>query len=208
MKKILNIIFITTFVLITGCATVYLSPDGQGLANKHDLIAILPPNVVFKSTKKMSAETVKQQQEDESKIFQQEIYTYLLKRKTRGQMVINIQDVEETNVAINRNDLDLTKMTSSEICELLEVDGILSSQFGLSKPMSTGVAIALLLLTDIAGSTNEVTISLSLKDCSTKSLIWKYDHKYSGGVLSSPAQLVTGLMKDASKKMPYFKSTY
>ena len=172
MKKILNIIFITTFVLITGCATVYLSPDGQGLANKHDLIAILPPNVVFKSTKKMSAETVKQQQEDESKIFQQEIYTYLLKRKIRGQMVINIQDVEETNVAINRNDLDLTKMTSSEICELLEVDGILSSQFGLSKPMSAGVAIALLLLTDIAGSTNEVTISLSLKDCNKGSVIY------------------------------------
>ena len=155
--------------------------------------------------KKMSAETVKQQQEDESKIFQQEIYTYLLKRKTRGQMVINIQDVEETNVAINRNDLDLTKMTSSEICELLEVDGILSSQFGLSKPMSAGVAIALLLLTDIAGSTNEVRISLSLKDCSTKSLIWKYDHEYSGGILSSPTSLVEKLMRDASRKMPYFR---
>ena len=205
MKKILNIIFITTFVLITGCATVYLSPDGQGLANKHDLIAILPPNVVFKSTKKMSAETVKQQQEDESKIFQQEIYTYLLKRKTRGQMVINIQDVEETNVAINRNDLDLSKMTSSEICELLEVDGILSSQFGLSKPMSAGAAIALSLFTGMAGSTNEVTVSLSLKDCSTKSLIWNYDHKYSGGILSSPTSLVENLMRDASRKMPYFR---
>ena len=143
--------------------------------------------------------------EDESKIFQQEIYTYLLKRKTRGQMVINIQDVEETNVAINRNDLDLSKMTSSEICELLEVDVILSSQFGLSKPMSAGAAIALSLFTGMAGSTNEVTVSLSLKDCSTKSLIWKYDHKYSGGILSSPTSLVENLMRDASRKMPYFR---
>ena len=143
--------------------------------------------------------------EDESKVFQQEIYTYLLKRKSRGQMVINIQDVEETNVAINRNDLDLSKMTSSEICELLEVDGILSSQFGLSKPMSAGAAIALSLFTGMAGSTNEVTVSLSLKDCSTKSLIWKYDHKYSGGILSSPTSLVENLMRDASRKMPYFR---
>ena len=76
MNKVLNIIFITTFVLITGCATVYFSPDGQVLANKHDLIAILPPNVVLKSTKNMSAETAKQQQEDESKVFQQEIYNF------------------------------------------------------------------------------------------------------------------------------------
>ena len=49
-------------------------------------------------------------------------------------------------------------------------------------------------------------IEISPKDCSKKSLIWKYDHKYSGGVLSSPASLVQSLMKDASKKMPYFKS--
>jgi len=205
MKKILNIIFITTFVLITGCATVYLAPQGKNLANKHNIIAILPPSVVFKSTKNMSADAVKQQQDDESKVFQQEIYTYLLKRKSKGQMVINIQDVEESNVAINRNNLDLSKMTSSEICDLLEVDGILSSQFTLSKPMSAGAAIALALVTGIGGNTNEVAVSLSLKDCSTKSLIWKYDHKYSGGLLSSPSSLVQNLMKDASKKMPYFR---
>ena len=123
-------------------------------------------------------------------------------------MIINLQDVEETNVILNRNNLDISNMTTDEICQILEVDGVLSSQFGLSKPMSGGAAVALLFLTGFGASTNEVTVTMSLKDCSEKSLIWKYDHKYSGGVLSSPAQLVKNLMKDASKKMPYFKSTY
>ena len=123
-------------------------------------------------------------------------------------MVIDIQDVEETNVVLKRNNLDVSIMTTAELCGLLEVDGILSSQFSLSKPMSGGAAVALLFLTGFGGATNEVTVSMSLKDCSKKSLIWKYDHKYSGGVLSSPASLVQSLMKDASKKMPYFKSTY
>ena len=208
MKKILIIILSVSLIFIGGCATVYLSPDGQSLSNKHNIVAILPPSIVLKSTKGMSAETVKQQQDDEAKVFQQEIYSYMLQRKSKGQMVIDIQDVEETNVALKRNNLDVSNMTTGELCELLEVDGILSSQFSLSKPMSGGAAVALLFLTGFGGATNEVTVSMSLKDCSQKSLIWKYDHKYSGGVLSSPASLVKTLMRDASKKMPYFKSTY
>ena len=208
MKKILIIILSVSLIFIGGCATVYLSPDGQRLSNIHNIVAILPPSIVLKSTKGMSAETVKQQQDDEAKVFQQEIYSYMLQRKSKGQMVIDIQDVEETNVILKRNNLDILNMTTDEICQTLEVDGALSSQFSLSKPMSGGAAVALLFLTGFGGATNEVTVSMSLKDCSQKSLIWKYDHKYSGGVLSSPASLVKTLMRDASKKMPYFKSTY
>ena len=208
MKKILIIILSVSLIFIGGCATVYLSPDGQSLSNKHNIVAILPPSIVLKSTKGMSAETVKQQQDDEAKVFQQEVYSYMLQRKSKGQMVIDIQDVEETNVILKRNNLDILNMTTDEICQTLEVDGALSSQFSLSKPMSGGAAVALLFLTGFGGATNEVTVSMSLKDCSQKSLIWKYDHKYSGGVLSSPASLVKTLMRDASKKMPYFKSTY
>ena len=208
MKKILIIILSVSLIFIGGCATVYLSPDGQSLSNKHNIVAILPPSIVLKSTKGMSAETVKQQQDDEAIVFQQEVYSYMLQRKSKRQMVIDIQDVEETNVALKRNNLDVSNMTTGELCELLEVDGILSSQFSLSKPMSGGAAVALLFLTGFGAATNEVTVSMSLKDCSQKSLIWKYDHKYSGSVLSSPASLVKTLMRDASKKMPYFKSTY
>ena len=208
MKKILIIILSVSLIFIGGCATVYLSPDGQRLSNIHNIVAILPPSIVLKSTKGMDAETVKQQQEDESKVFQQEVYTYMLMRKSKRQMVIDIQDVEETNVILKRNNLDILNMTTDEICQTLEVDGVLSSQFSLSKPMSGGAAVALLFLTGFGGATNEVTVSMSLKDCSQKSLIRKYDHKYSGGVLSSPASLVKTLMRDASKKMPYFKSTY
>ena len=79
MKKTLNIIMITTFLLLTGCAaTVYLAPEGKSIASQHNIVAILPPSVVLKSTKNMSAESVRQQQNEESKVFQQEIYTYLL----------------------------------------------------------------------------------------------------------------------------------
>ena len=100
---------------------------------------------------------------------------------------------------------DIQFLTTSEICDILRVDGIITSNFGLSKPMSAGGAIALALLAGVGTNTNEVVVTLSIKNCEDKSLIWKYDHKYSGGIGSSPSRLVEGLMRHASKKMPYFK---
>ena len=75
----------------------------------------------------------------------------------------------------------------------------------MSKPMSDGAAVALGVLVGVWGTTNEVHVSLNIKDCQYDKLIWNYDHKYSGSVGSSPARLVDGLMREASRKMPYFR---
>jgi len=206
MKNIITLLLVSIF-LISGCATVYFAPNGQGLADEHKTLAILPPKVIIPPGKGITAEVLREQQLSEAKVFQQEIYTYLLKRKSKGQMSIDIQEIESTNVLLSRNNLDISSMTTEEICELLNVDGLLYSQFGLSKPMSAGVAVAAAFLVGYA-KTNEVTVSLSIKDCNEKILIWKYDHTFAGGLGSTPAKLVTNLMRDASKKMPYFKSAY
>jgi hypothetical protein len=79
----------------------------------------------------------------------------------------------------------------------------MTSNYGLSKPMSEGLAIAVAIFADSRGSTNEVHASLSISDYSSKKLIWNYDYKTSGGLGSSPTKLVDGLMREASKKMPY-----
>ena len=49
-------------------------------------------------------------------------------------------------------------MTPSEICAVLGVDGLIGSNFGLSKPMSDGAAIALAVLGAGGGATNEVRV--------------------------------------------------
>jgi hypothetical protein len=71
--------------------------------------------------------------------------------------------------------------------------------------MSEGAAIAVGLLAGVWGPTNEATASLSIHDQSTDKMIWNYSHKLSSS-LSTPARLVDALMRQASKKMPYFTS--
>jgi len=192
-------------MMMFSCATIYLAPNGQAIANKHDIIAIIKPKVSIKARKKDDAEAIKESQRTSAIEFQQEIYKYMLKRKSQGHMVVEVQDVEETNALLSRSGINIESLTTKEMCDLLGVDALLTSNFGLSKPMSTGGAIAMALLVGVGGSTNEVVVTLSIKNCEDKSLVWKYDHKYSGGLGSSSSRLVEALMRKASKKIPYFK---
>ena len=127
----------------------------------------------------------------------------MLKRKMQGKLTQEILDVETTNAKLAQAGYPEKPMSPSEICAVLGVDGIIGSNFGLTKPMSEGAAIALAVLGVGGSATNEVRVNLNIQDCSNKKLIWNYDHKYSGGVGSSPAKLIETLMREASNKMPY-----
>lgn len=190
-------------ILLPSCAKIFYSPDAYSLAKKHTIIAILPPTVSIAASRKVDAEAMIEQQKTESINFQKEMYSWMLKRKMKGDISPEIQDVETTNAKLKKAGFPENALTPYELCEILGVDGIMSSNYSLSKPMSQGAAIAIGVIFGAYGATNEVVVSLNIKDCANKKLIWNYDHKYSGSLGSTPAQLVDGLMRHASKKMPY-----
>lgn len=192
-----------TIVLLSSCAKIFYSPDARTLANKQQTIAIIPPKISIAASKKVDAEAIKEQQKTESLNFQNEIYSWMLKRKMQGKITKEIQEVQTTNAKLLKAGYPENPMTTAELCEVLGVDGIMTSNFGLSKPMSDGAAVALGLLVGAWGATNEVRATLSISDCENKKLIWNYEHKLSGGVGSSPSRIVDQLMRQASRKMPY-----
>ena len=207
MKK-LSALLVLSSLLITSCGpTVFLSPDANSRVAQHQTIAILPPKITLPAAKNVSAEAMIEQQKTESFNFQNEIYKQMLRRVTRGEMRVQLQDVEQTNVLITRNFPDGV-YTTAEICKVLGVDAVMTSQFGLKKPMSQGAAIAAYVLIGGVGATNEVTVNLSLKDCSDSKLLWNYDWRYQGGLGSSTEDLVEGLMRNASRRIPYYTGTY
>ena len=201
--KYISIVAIVIFLGLTSCAKIYYSQDAHRLARNQKVFAIVPPKVSIAASKKVDAEAMIEQQKTESTNFQREMYSWLLKRKMQGKIVQEILELETTNAKLERAGYPDTTLTTKELCQVLGVDGILTSNYALSKPMSEGGAVALGVLVGVWGATNEVRVSLSISDCSASKLIWNYDHKYSGSVGSSPAKLVDALMRHASKKMPY-----
>lgn len=200
--KILLIVVITA-LLFSSCAKIFYSPDAYTLARDQKTFAIIPPSVSMAANKKIDAESMKEQQRTESLNFQKEMYSWMLKRKMQGKINQEIQEVETTNALLKKVGYPENPLTLTELCSVLGVDGIMSSNYSLSKPMSDGAAVAVAVIVGAWGSTNEVTVSLSINDCMNKKLIFNYDHKYSGSIGSSPARLVDELMREASKKMPY-----
>lgn len=192
--------------LMASCGPkIYQVKDSFQLAGKHKTIAIVPPAVSIAANKKISAEAMIEQQKTESLNFQNEMYSWMLKRKMQGKFRQEIQDVITTNAKLKKAGYPETPMTSAEICSVLGVDGLITSRFSLSKPMSEGGAIALAIVFGWGATTNEVGTSVTIQDCSRNEMIWNYEHKYSGSIGSSPSRLVDALMQNASKKMPYYR---
>jgi hypothetical protein len=190
-------------ILLWSCAKIFYSPDAYTLAHSQKVIAIIPPTVSITAKKNMNAEAMKEQQKMESINFQNEIYSWMLQRKMQGKISQEIQEVVTTNAILKKTGYPENPLTTVELCEVLGVDGIMTSNFGLSKPMSEGAAIAEAILSDSRSSTNEVHASLSISDYKNNKLIWNYDYKSSGSLGSSHSKLVDDLMRDASLKMPY-----
>jgi len=204
MKTIKKLFLITLSIsILSSCAKIFYSEDAIPIAHSHETIAIIPPTISIAAGRKTDAEAIKEQQKTESLNFQKEIYAWMLKRKMQGKLTQEILDVETTNAKLINAGYPEKAMSPSEICSVLGVDGIIGSNFALSKPMSDGAAIALAVLGAGGGATNEVRVSLNINDCKGKKLIWNYDHKYSGGIGSSPSRLVDAIMRKASTKMPY-----
>ncbi len=190
-------------IVFSSCAKIYYSQDAYMLAHNQKIIAIIPPTVSIVAKKKIDADAIKEQQKTESINFQNEMYSWILKRKMQGKISQEIQEIETTNAILKKAGYPENPLTTAELCEILGVDGIMSSNYGLSKPISDGAAVIEAIFVDSRSSTNEVHASLSISDYSSKKLIWNYDYKSSGGLGSSPAKLVDNLMREASTKMPY-----
>ena len=206
MKKVL-LLTLTLITILSSCAKVYQSPDALVRASNHKTIAIVPPRVSIAATRKVDPRALLEQQKTESVNFQQEIYSCLLKRKSQNRVFVYIQDVQTTTVKLQKLGYSLDNpMTPAEMCQALGVDGIITANYALSKPMSNGAALALGLVVGVWGPTNQTSVSLEIHDDQTQKMIWNYNHKVSGSIGSTHARLVDNLMRNASKKMPYTRS--
>ena len=209
MKYKVFIILLTS--VISSCATTYVPDNFYVYQGKHEVIAIIPFDVVITSKnqgKGVTPEDLKTEAKSFSKVLQNEVYTQFLQRTSKDKYTVSFQDVSDTNVILNRNgaidDSGKVTLTKKELAALLKVDAILTGSLVLSKPMSGGAAVATSLLFGY-GVTNEVTANISIHDGESGELVWNYDHEMQGGLLSSPVSVAESLMDNVAWEFPYKK---
>ena len=133
-------------------AKVYNSNDTLAVTSSQKKIAILPPKISMQEGKYTGR--FKQSKEQESANFQKEMYAWFLKRFSQNNVSQEIQDIETTNTKLKRAGYPEKELTKSEICAVLGVDAVISSDYVMTKPMPQGVAVAASVLLDYEGTTN------------------------------------------------------
>jgi hypothetical protein len=156
--------------------------------------------------KNITNEQFEQLKNDEAEQLHSNMISWLLKRKEQNKITVTTLDDVTTQTKLERkmDEVGYSKLTIEENCQCLQVDALLRLKIKLSKPMSTGAAIATTLLFGF-GNTNQVVANMELYDCKDNKMIWGFGHTMSGGLFSSSEQLVNELMRIASKKLPYSK---
>jgi hypothetical protein len=204
MKNIIYVITLLSILLMPSCAKVYYSTDAEKISKNHKVIAVAIPKVSIPPQKNISADELIKMSEKEAETFQYEMVSWLLKRKNDKKVHVNILDATTAYAKIRKAEKEENFLTPAQLTDVLDVDAVLTSNYKLTKPMSTGAAIVTSVLFGF-GVTNEIVVNMELHDRSTKKMIWNFSHTLSGGLFSSSDQLVAEVMRIASKKLPYTK---
>lgn len=210
MKSIKAVFLLGVLLLISACATVYTNENFADYQSAHKTVAILPYNVEIQMKQLpegITSDDVSRMEEEEAFLFQQQVYSQFLNRYQKGEYTISFQDVEKTNILLERADINysnLNSFTKEEIGQKLGVDAVISGDIKRAKPMGTGAAVVTTLLFGV-GTTNSVDVNMRIHGVDSGDLVWSYDHTANGGIGSSPESLAKALMKNVSKKFPYKK---
>ena len=162
LKQVLSILIclaLTGKAAFTQTKEIYTNPEFHSLAKDHQVLAILPFDVVLQlrpnEMKNMRPGDLEQLQQREGDAVQSALHTYFLKQKEKEDFKVTFQDIGKTNVLLKRKGwtADSLKLkTKEEIAEALEVDGLISGALYTNKPMSEGASAAFFIARSIMSS--------------------------------------------------------
>ena len=189
---------------------VYEHPKMYGYVAKHKQIAIIPFNykiALKRMPKRMTQEDVVAAEKAGVISAQNSLEIFILNKKKKGRVNIELQDVNRTNALLKRAKVDIYNVFDflpEELCEILEVDAVILGTINSSKIMSKGAAIAMQLLIG-ASVSDKAKVSISVYD-KDGTRIWNYGKEISGSAFANDDDLIRIVMRKTSRRFPYMEN--
>jgi hypothetical protein len=143
MKLNSTLVALLMLIFFSSCHRYYTSSSFEEKTSRHKRIAILPPQVVVTGNlpKNLSISYLEELTEKESKLFQQALYSNVLKRGNTGKYVLDVmvQPYTNTLAAFEKNNItvkDSWMMDDKELAELLDVDAVVRTSIQKERFMS------------------------------------------------------------------------
>jgi hypothetical protein len=158
MKKLVLALLLLTNLNVfaqEGAKQVYESPKMKEAIAKHKIVAILPftAGISYKRPpKNFDAEANKQEEIKLSRDLQNEMFTFLLRKKDK--YTVDFQDPDKTNTLLRKAGVfdKIDEIGIDSLAKILGVDAVIKSSYSYEKTSSEGAAIAKTLLFGGIGS--------------------------------------------------------
>lgn len=208
MKQIL---FSITLLLICasgiGQKTIYQSEQFEELSKDHKTVAILPFEARLElDNKNLEADQLAKLQEKEGYEVQNALESYFLKLHKRKDYRIEFQDIKNTNALLAKKGIELKNLnihTSQELCDILDVDAVISGDLTLKALISEGVSTDFDLISFISGTSDYGRIAIKLSDGDTGKLLWKYEKVINRKSGKNTYDIIEAMMRKSTRKFPY-----
>jgi hypothetical protein len=142
---------------------------------------------------------------------QEQLQAQLMRQQVKQPCTVTFQHPAETNRLLEKAGItydNLPDRSMEEIRQALGVDAILSGQTTLHQPLPGGMNVALFIMSDgEIFAQNSVSTNLTIHDCHSGKLVWRFDHELTGKLDNSPATLVRNLVRNSGKTFPYFRKS-
>ncbi len=163
MKKFLLIGFVFALVTSSCSRKNYANSYFYQQTTGHKVIAVLPPEMILsgKRPKDMTEEDITRIEEEESRMFQQSLYSSIIRNANSGRyyMFVNVQDITKTLNTLEENNISLRdswKADDKKLEQILGVDAVVRMQVTKKRYMSDkasyGVTLGRTVLGTIKGS--------------------------------------------------------
>lgn len=208
MKSYLTLLLLSCSLLVSAQKTIYESVHFNTLSKDHKVIAIVPFLATLELDSdegRLSASELKELEKKEGLEVQNALESYFLKRKSKKRFLVEFQNVKNTNAILAKNGITLDNIdiyTTQELCDILEVDALVSGNLTLSTLISDGIP-EMDFISVLLGKADFGRIAIKISDGETGKLLWKYEKTINRKSGKNTYAIIEAMMRTAARKFPY-----
>lgn len=208
MKKLLILSLLVFGNCLNAQKSVYESNKFDVLSKDHKVIAIIPFFTHLKLEENINKEESKKLEEKEGYAVQDALETYFGRGKKKKKFTVDFQNIKNTNAILAKEDITYNTIdtyTIKELCEILEVDAIVSGNLDINILLSKGIPTEFSFMDYILGDANYGRIGIKISDGKTGKLLWKYEYGINKKSGRNTSDMIDKMMKKLVRKFPYDK---
>lgn len=204
----IGLLIVLSITLTAAQKNIYEHNRFDALSKDHRVLAILPFIAHLDLKKKVDCKELNTLAKREGYAVQNALETYFSKRKKRKKFSVAFQNIANTNAILEQQGISYENIdiyTTQQLCNILNVDGLISGSLNLNILLSKGVSTDFDLLDYFSGDANYGRIGIKISDGNTRKLLWKYEHEISKKTGKNTTELIDKMMRSATRKFPYDK---